>query len=74
MSTNTKTLFENLNRQGFTTVKDVGRMLAVSERTVRDWVYRNRIPHTKINGVLRFSVAELEKWLGGKRYGNHQAA
>ncbi len=67
-------LFDNSSRHRFLTVNEVGQMLAVSERTIRDWVYRNQIPHIKINGALRFSLAELEKWLGGKNNGNRKVA
>lgn len=63
--------FDNQERCRFATVKEVAEKLCVSQRTVRDWVYKKIIPFHKINGALRFNLTELDKWLGRCEYGNH---
>lgn len=70
--TNRTTFFDNLGSVGFVTVKEVAAMLRVSPRTIRDWVYRGTIPFRKINGALRFNLAELENWLGEQKYDDHK--
>ena len=55
-------VFDNL-KGGYVTVNDIAEMLKISPKTVYDWVYRRIIPFKKINGALRFSMAEIERWL-----------
>lgn len=45
------------------TIDQVADLLQVSPKTVRNWVYRRKIPHRKINGVLRFLRHEITKWI-----------
>ena len=45
------------------TIDQVADLLQVSPKTVRNWVYRRKIPHRKINGVLRFLRPEITKWI-----------
>ena len=57
-----ESVFDNL-KGGFVTVNGIAEMLKISPKTVYDWVYRKIIPFIKINGALRFSLVEIEKWL-----------
>jgi excisionase family DNA binding protein len=45
------------------TIEQVSELLQVSPKTVRNWVYRRKIPHRKINGVLRFLKHEITHWI-----------
>ena len=52
------------NRPGLLTVKDVARMLAVSEKTIYKWVSNGLgPPHIKLGSALRFRAAALRGWL-----------
>src|SRR5690349_2473409 len=44
------------------TVSDVAMYLRVSERTVRDWVYKRVVPYRKVGAAVRFSPDEIERW------------
>lgn len=44
-------------------LRQVTRLLNVSERTVRLWVKEGRIPHMRVGRTLLFPVAELQRWL-----------
>jgi len=44
------------------TVVEVAGYLSVSERTVRDWVYRRAIPYRKVGAALRFCPDTIERW------------
>ena len=43
-------------------VSEVARFFKVSERTVRDWVYKRKVPYRKAGNCLRFDPEELERW------------
>lgn len=44
------------------TVDDVAAYLQVEIATVRDWVYKKKIPFRKAGGSLRFAPSEIEGW------------
>ena len=44
------------------TITDVSAWLGVKEKTVRQWIYQDRIPSLKINGIVRFSYNALTVW------------
>jgi excisionase family DNA binding protein len=44
------------------TVADVAEYLGVTERTVRTWQYRLRLPHLKIGGTVRFRPVAILAW------------
>ena len=50
----------------FMSTKQLSEQLSVAEGTIRDWVYRRRIPFHKINGLVRFDVAEIRNWIAGQ--------
>ncbi len=54
-------LFEKSQNQLWT-VNDVAEFLQTKPKTVRDWVYKKRIPFHKINGLLRFVAEEIKNW------------
>ena len=59
-------IFDNLifEKKGrLVTAKEVAELLAVSVRTIRDWVYLRKIPFIKINGAVRFDLKVLKKWV-----------
>jgi excisionase family DNA binding protein len=48
-------------------VRAAAERLGTSERHVRELVYRNRIPYVKVGRLVRFDVADLERWLEERR-------
>jgi excisionase family DNA binding protein len=57
-------IFEKLSTQkrSLWNVDEVAVYLGVSDRTIRDLVYRRRIPFRKVGRCVRFSPEEIEQW------------
>lgn len=53
----------------FLTVKEVASLLIVKPSTIYLWAEQKRIPHYKINGVLRFEESEILEWIKSFRKG-----
>jgi len=49
------------------TVKDIGRLLKVSEKTVSRWVKEEGLPAYRIQEQLRFNRAEVLEWATARR-------
>ena len=60
----TEKVFENMaaGKRPLWNVNDVATFLGVSTRTIRDLVYRRRIPYRKVGRCVRFSPEEIERW------------
>lgn len=56
-------IFDNLDMKRLATVKEVAGLLCMSERTIRDWVFRKEIPFLKVKGGVRFDPAAILAWL-----------
>jgi predicted site-specific integrase-resolvase len=49
-------------------VSYISKMLDIKPQTLYAWAERGRIPGaTKLNGLLRFNVEEVEAWIESKR-------
>ncbi len=48
-------------------VRDVARLLAVSEKTVYRWVASQRLPTYRVSGQYRFNRAEVLEWATANR-------
>jgi excisionase family DNA binding protein len=48
---------------GIMTAAEVAAWLRVGLSTVYAWTGRGRIPHLKLNGVIRYQRSELSEWL-----------
>lgn len=51
-------------------VKKLGRMLDISEKTIWDWIYKSRkqptldpIPYHKLGSLIRFNLMEIRQWV-----------
>jgi excisionase family DNA binding protein len=44
-------------------VKSLAIHLNVSKDTVYNWVYTEKIPFKRINGVIRFDPQEIDNWI-----------
>ena len=49
------------------TIKEISAFLKVKESTLYSWVHTDAIPFYKLNGLLRFDMAEIEEWVGKSR-------
>jgi len=57
----------SINSQKFLTIKELSGYLNVSVHTLYAWVRKDRIPHLKLNGLLRFDEEDIAKWLENNR-------
>ena len=60
-------LFENgIGR--LMTVREMAMLLACSEKTIRDWVFKGLIPVTRPRPrMVRFDLQDILKWLAQKK-------
>ena len=47
----------------YMTIEQLAGHLKLAENTIRRWVRNGKIPHHKINRLIRFRVSEVECWL-----------
>jgi excisionase family DNA binding protein len=45
----------------------LSQILGVKKGTIYDWVRRKKIPHFKLENLVRFDLAEINAWLEEKR-------
>lgn len=55
-------LFDN-RIDSLMTIQDVSRFLKISEGTIRDWIFKRKIPFRKIGRAIRFKQSEIERWI-----------
>jgi len=53
----------------YTDVRGIAEHLALTERHVRRLVLERRIPHRKVGNLLRFDIAEVDRWMDTLRRG-----
>ena len=56
-------IFENYNNIKLLTPKELGALLQKKERTIREMVYRGKIPHLKVGRSIRFKLDDVMEWL-----------
>ena len=49
-------------------INEISQFLQVKVSTLYSWVYKGTIPYYKLNGLLRFDLAEIEQWVGTSRH------
>lgn len=61
-----------MEQPSFYTVEQLGRMMQVSEDTVRSWLKRkqNRLPSYRVGREFRVRVQDFETWLQSQQYEN----
>jgi excisionase family DNA binding protein len=57
------------SRRAFFTERTLAAYLAVSDRTVRDWIRRGELPSYKLGGSRRIDPADVERFLDQRREG-----
>jgi excisionase family DNA binding protein len=45
------------------TIKELSEFLKVKEKTLYQWAEFGQIPCLKLNGVLRFDLDDIQKWI-----------
>ena len=45
------------------TPNELAAYLSVSRRTIYGWVSERKVPFIKLNGILRFDIVEISKWI-----------
>lgn len=56
---NHSSLFENQ----LWDIKTAAFKLSVSEKTLRDWVYKRQVPFKKVGNLVRFNPSEIHQWI-----------
>ena len=54
--------------EDFLLAKDIALWLDTGVSTIYLWAAQDRIPHLRINGLLRFSRTEVAAWISGHRH------
>ena len=44
----------------------MAEMLSVKEKTIYQWTYARKIPFYKMNGIVRFDLDKVERWMQKK--------
>jgi excisionase family DNA binding protein len=55
-------LFDNRIEQ-LLNIEDLSTWLMISEKTLRDWVYKRQIPFKKVGNLIRFVPSEIHRWI-----------
>lgn len=45
------------------TVDELSKFISVPKKTIRDWIYKNKIPYYKVGNHIRFFEKDLAEWL-----------
>jgi excisionase family DNA binding protein len=48
----------------FFNVEEIAEYLGVKKGTIYSWVHQGKIPHTKMNGSVRFAIKKIDEWTG----------
>lgn len=51
-------------------IKRLSEYLDVPAMTIRDWVYKRRIPFLKVGRHVRFQPSDVQRWLSERSHGN----
>jgi excisionase family DNA binding protein len=50
------------SQKEFVSIKTLGHLLEVPEKTIRAWVYKRLIPYHKLGKLVRFNLTEIQRW------------
>ena len=50
-------------------VKELAEYLDIKVDTIRSWVWMKKIPYYKIGRLVKFDIAEIDKWLEERKQG-----
>ena len=56
------------------TIKTLSNLIDTPEKTIRDWIYRNRksptfdpLPYHKLGGLVRFRLKDIHAWINRRQ-------
>ncbi len=49
------------------TIKEVAEFLMIKQSTLYSWVHSGSIPFHKLNGLIRFDLDDIERWVKTSR-------
>ncbi|MDQ3157300.1 MAG: helix-turn-helix domain-containing protein [Actinomycetota bacterium] len=52
--------------KGLLTVTQLAAYLSVSDKTLRQWVAQNKIPHGRLENNIRFDRDQIQEWLDSR--------
>jgi excisionase family DNA binding protein len=50
-------------------IEELCRILGVKKATIYAWIYQHKIPHIKLNRLVRFRESEILDWLAARSRG-----
>lgn len=60
---NTLPVSQELLKQGYVSAKTLSKYLDIPVSTIRAWIIKRTIPFRKIGVLVRFDLAEIERWI-----------
>ena len=48
--------------------KEIAAMLNVTTSTIYGWVSQGKIPHMRMNGLIKFRLSAIQAWLKRKEF------
>lgn len=57
-------LFDN---QRLITITQLAEWLQIPIGTLRDWVFKRKIPHKRVGRLVRFQPSEVEHWINERK-------
>jgi excisionase family DNA binding protein len=48
-------------------IRELSKLLGISEKTLYAWVHQRKIPFIKIGGLLKFDSHDIQKWIQKKK-------
>ena len=61
-----RTYWMIMNMERLLTLDQICEILQVKKSTVYRWTFCKKIPHYKLNGILRFKEKEIGDWMDGR--------
>lgn len=49
-------------------INQLSQLLNIKQKTIYDWVHKEKIPYYKMEGLLRFNEDEILQWLKSKKH------
>lgn len=49
------------------TIQEASHRLAIPVKTLRDWVYKRKMPYFKVGKLVRFDTAKIDAWIQSKQ-------
>ncbi|MCK5493535.1 MAG: helix-turn-helix domain-containing protein [Candidatus Omnitrophica bacterium] len=52
----------------YLSIPELAKYIGVRKTTLYYWVYMNKMPHVKINGLIKFEKQEIVSWIDKNKF------